>query len=424
LSDDLAPIPIDAWRADTQPFDAPKSPQERAEWARLWNEERARTRTLREHQEEPRKLFPTKENPVGETKPEGSLSLPFAPISQVLEGDAGETPWLVPGYVSLGALTLWSGWPKVGKSTLLFALMSALQEGTPFLGLPTKQSGVLLLTEERKGTLASKVERWNLNGSVHHLRRQQALGASWASIVNRATSHCHDNGLDLLVVDTFSEWARLANENEAGEVLAAIGALQEAAATGLAVQVSSHQRKSPGRFGEAVRGSNALTGAVDIIVELERSLSFRDSNMRVLRAVSRYDETPEDLVVALTEFGYEVRGDSEHAQADQDRRCVLEAILAAGSASTKDLAEVTGLANATIARHATALYEAEEICRTGAGKRNDPHVWHSEIVSPTIDSLVGETKEEPLFGVAAGEIDTEPGWLKRALDANEAQGKL
>jgi Helix-turn-helix domain len=235
----------------------------------------------------------------------------------------------------------------------------------------------------------------SLNGSVYHLRRQQAVGETWAGVVHSATAYCHEQRLGVLMVDTFSEWARIVNENEAGEVLAAIGALQQAADTGLAVQVVSHQRKSPGRFGEAVRGSNALTGAVDIIVEIERSLLFRDPNMRVLRAVSRYDETPEDLVVALTEGGFEVRGDSEHAQADEDRRRVLEAIQQAGSATTKEVAELTGLPNATVSRHAAALYEAEAIGRTGAGKRNDPHTWHSEIVSPTLDSLVGETS---LFG--------------------------
>jgi predicted transcriptional regulator len=168
-----------------------------------------------------------------------------------------------------------------------------------------------------------------------------------------------------------------------------------------------------------VRGSNALTGAVDIIVELERSLTFRDKNMRVLRAVSRYEETPEDLVIALTEDGYEVRGDSEHAQADEDRRVVHEALEAVGSASTKELAEVTGLPNATVNRHAAALAEAGAIGRSGAGKRNDPHVWHSEIVSPTLDSLVGERNEASLFEVHAAEIDTSPGFMKRALDADE-----
>jgi hypothetical protein len=387
-SGELAPIPRADWPAGFDPW--AKSPDlseaDRAEFARLWDEKAKRRRV------EPSRniLPPTKENPLGETRSEGSLTLPFAPIAEVLRSGDEETPWLVPGYVSLGSLSLWSGWPKVGKSTLLFALISALQEGTPFLGLPTKPSGVLLLTEERRGTLASKVERWSLNGSVHHLRRQQALGESWAGVIHHATAYCHDNGLEVLIVDTFSEWARIANENEAGEVLATIGPLQEAAGAGLAVQVAAHQRKSPGRFGEAVRGSNALAGAVDIIVELERSPSLRDPKMRVLKAVSRYDETPDDLVIALTDEGYEVRGDSVHAQADEDKRRIRGAIREVGSADTKELSELLGLPNATVSRRASELHEAGEIGRTGAGRKNDPYVWRSEIVSPTLDSLGGE----------------------------------
>src|SRR5215216_1496904 len=72
----------------------------------------------------------TKRNDVVETKVEGSLTLPFAPIREGLAGQDQEPPWLVRGYVAHEALTLLSGWPKVGKSTLLFALVAALQEGS------------------------------------------------------------------------------------------------------------------------------------------------------------------------------------------------------------------------------------------------------------------------------------------------------
>jgi predicted ATP-dependent serine protease len=334
----------------------------------------------------------TKKNSVVETNREGSLSLPFAPIREGLAGENDEPPWLVRGYVANSAITLWSGWPKVGKSTLLFALVSSLQEGTPFLDLPTTESGVLLLTEERKGTLISKVQRWNLNGSVHCLRRQQALEASWATVVHQATVHCHRHGLDVLVVDTFSEWARIVNENDAGEVLGAVDALQIAAGSGLAVIVASHQRKAPGRFGEAVRGSNALTGAVDIVIELERSRSSRESNVRVLRAISRFEDTPEDLVVALTDDGYEVRGDSETAKTEEESMLVLSVLDDLRSGTSEQLAEVTELHESKVRGVTNRLFEAERIGRTGTGRRNDPFVWHRDSVSTTLDSLVVETK--------------------------------
>jgi len=42
VSDDRAPIPRDSWPEDFHPFgDTPKSPQEQAEWARLWEEKQA-----------------------------------------------------------------------------------------------------------------------------------------------------------------------------------------------------------------------------------------------------------------------------------------------------------------------------------------------------------------------------------------------
>ena len=114
--------------------------------------------------------------------------------------------------------------------------------------------------------------------------------------------------------------------------------------------------------------------------------------MRVLRAVSRYEETPEDLVVALKENGYEVRGDSEHAQADEDRQRVFAAIQEAGSGSRSELSELTGLPGATVARHGNDLYEDGRIGRSGAGRKGDPHVWRAETVSAECDSLAAETK--------------------------------
>jgi predicted HTH transcriptional regulator len=90
--------------------------------------------------------------------------------------------------------------------------------------------------------------------------------------------------------------------------------------------------------------------------------------------------------------GYEFRGDSEHAQTDEDRRCVFRAIQEAGSGTRTDLSELTGLPGATVARHGNDLREDGKVDRTGSGRKGDPYVWHAETGSAKRDSLAAETK--------------------------------
>jgi hypothetical protein len=346
-------------------------------------------------------LSATKESTLAERKAEGSLTLPFGPFS--LSEEEQEPPWVWDGFIAPGSLTLLSGWPKVGKTSLIFGLLAALERGEAFLGLPTRPVGVLLLTEERKGTLAGKVQRWSLNGDIRHLRRQQAKDESWPEIVRQAVSYSYEHGLQLLAVDTLAEWAQITNENEAGEVLSAMRPLQEAAAAGLAVLVGSHGRKAPGRHGEAVRGSNAITGAVDIVIEVERSHGFQEENVRILRSVSRYDQTPGDLVVALEEDGYAVLGDAATARQNDEERRFLEELQELEKAATEELAEALDMPASTVRRIAKRLFAREEIGRTGSGKKGDAHVWHApDFLSTTPDLLVAERKQGDLFGSAEG----------------------
>ena len=93
---------------------------------------------------------------------QGLLNLPFLTLAEAIEGSA-EPEWLWEGFVAPGALTVYSGPPKVGKSTLLFALFAALKDGTPFVGQATRQAGIALLTEERSVTLAEKAAAFNVD---------------------------------------------------------------------------------------------------------------------------------------------------------------------------------------------------------------------------------------------------------------------
>jgi RecA-family ATPase len=206
-----------------------------------------------------------------------SDDLPFATLSSLLENVPPDPPWVVGGYLAPGSITLLAGRPKVGKSTLAFSLLASVARGDPFVSLATAAGGVLLLTEERQDTIAEKARALGLgpnsfpaagnpiagNESVHVLMRHEAGAADWPEVVRQAMTYCSQHKLTVLAVDTFDRWSGLRgdSENAAGAVNEALEPLQYAAAAGLAVLLLSHQRKSSGEYGEAVRGSSALTAA-------------------------------------------------------------------------------------------------------------------------------------------------------------------
>ena len=210
--------------------------------------------------------------------------------------------------------------------------------------------------------------------------RHDAGAAPWPEVVRQAMAYCTRHELSMLVVDTFDRWVGLRGdaENAAGAVNEALEPLQYAAAAGLAVVVVSHQRKSSGEFGEAVRGSSALTGGVDVVVELERPSRALElgSHARVLRAVSRFSSTPEELYVELDEHGFEPIESPEQVKADAERERLLAVLDELTEPMTAQaLGEELDLPKSTVHRHLRALHDRGLVARDGGGKKNDPYTW-------------------------------------------------
>jgi predicted ATP-dependent serine protease len=299
-----------------------------------------------------------------------------------------------PGRPAPGTLTLIAGRPKVGKSTLLFGLLDALRSGKPFLGFPTRKSRVLLLSEEREATLEEKRARWQIeNGDVHLLMRHQAHGWKWEEVVLEATRYCRAHGIGVIVIDTADKWTGLRGdaENSAGAVNEVIQPLAFIAASGLAVVIVSHQRKSGGEHGEAVRGSNAITGAVDVVLELERvSLNLENGrSTRVLRADSRYGCTEPEVVLTLGEDGYEAQGSTEAVRENEERRRIIDALTGRTEAlNAEELHQETEIAESTVRRRCQALTDDGGLLREGRGVKGDPHRW---ILSTSPLSLTAES---------------------------------
>lgn len=241
------------------------------------------------------------------------------------------TAWVVPGLVAVGGITEVDGGPKTsGKTTFLLALVAAVLDGRDFLGQPTQATGVVYLSEQTTHTLRPPLARAGLLGRDDlvivpwHANRR----LPYPEVVRQAVALCLDRGWRLLIVDTLSQWAGLSgeSENQSGAALAAMQPLQDAAGRGLAVAVARHDRKGGGAVGESARGSNAFTGAVDVVLQLARPEGAAPETQRVLSALSRFSETPARLVITLEPGGYRALGDVRAVVTNGVRDAILESL--------------------------------------------------------------------------------------------------
>ncbi len=290
----------------------------------------------------------------------------FRTLRERQERGRVETEWICRGLLARGAVTLLAGMPKAGKSTFWFGLLAALQNGEPFLGFPTRQiRGAVMLTEENESSLWPKADRFGIDPDfLSLLTRNDDIRDPWEQVVERAADECREREAELLIVDTTRWWMRFQadEENKPGPWMDAMHALTAAIDPHVTTGLTAHLRKTPGEHGTAVAGSNALTGAVDIILELDH----RSGETRRLRGTSRFEETPEDLVISLGDEGYASLGTTEEAGV-LDGCAAVSAALSDEPTTVKQIAEATGFSEQKVGRLLTKI---PGVHKTGKGVRN------------------------------------------------------
>ncbi len=168
-------------------------------------------------------------------------------------------------------------------------------------------------------------------------------------------------------------------ENNAGDALLAMQPLQQAAAEGIGVLVSQHERKSGGDVEDSGRGSSAFAGAADIVLNIRRRQGNGNPNLRVLRALSRFDETPTEITIELTAEGYRHRGSETVALEDAEE--AIMKILPCSASHPLTIEEIHKAANVkrTSAQDAiAALMKHGRIRRVGSGTRGSPFKYFAE----------------------------------------------
>jgi hypothetical protein len=215
--------------------------------------------------------------------------------------------WLWHGYLGPGKTTLLTSQWKSGKTTLVSLLLARLQQGGQLAGLPVAAAKAFVIFEESEADWRVRFQHLGIRDHVHLLCRPFTAQPSmdqWLALLETAAALYQREQIALVVIDSLAQFLPAHSENSAGALLECLTPLQRLATAGLSVFLPHHPGKGKTLAGQAARGSGALSGFVDILIEMGYYAQPDDlDRRRRLVAFSRYDETPRHLLIELAPDG-------------------------------------------------------------------------------------------------------------------------
>jgi hypothetical protein len=314
----------------------------------------------------------------------------YVPLSYPELNPASEVQWdwLWEGYLLPGAVTLLTSMWKSGKSTLLSVLLARLKSGGVLAGLPVRAGRAVVVSEEPRKVWWDRGLKLDLAGHVHWFCRPfkgKPTAQQWLDLLDQI-GRMHDcRPVDLLAIDSLANLAPLRTENDAAEMLKAVAPLQTLTTRGVSVLLSHHPKKGPILPGQAARGSGALSGYADVLVEMH-AVSRRNpkDRRRRLQAYSRYPATPLTWVIEWTADGADYLGLGPSAEPDLARSWVaLKELLesATGLLTRREIFRnwpdtAAAPSKQTLWRWLDQLVKEGRVLRHGFGSRQDPYKYH------------------------------------------------
>src|SRR5262249_22289768 len=126
----------------------------------------------------------------------------------------------------------------------------------------------------------------------------------WLALLDRLAEVHSRHCLNLVAIDPPSAFFPGPGENNADLMLEVLKPLRQLTALGLGVRLLRPRARAETAAGLAARGSGALSGFADILIEMKwHARPSEDDRRRRLLAFSRYEETPRQLVVELSADG-------------------------------------------------------------------------------------------------------------------------
>ncbi len=292
--------------------------------------------------------------------------------------------WLWHGYLAPGNVTLLTSQWKSGKTTLASVLLARLKAGGSLAGRTVAAARAVVVTEEGPAHWLRRSEKLDLAGHVCWFCQPfegRPSREQWLGLLDRLAGLRAEHGIDLVVFDPLAAFLPGRDESNAGLMLEALSPLRRLTSRGLSVLVLHHPRKGEALAGQAARGSGALSGYVDVLIEMRwyRRPTEEDRRRR-LQAWSRYDETPRELVIELNGAGTDYLtlgdfGEAEFAEVWEPLRQLLEQ--ARGKLTRREVRDAwppSGMPpdEATVWRWLERARARGLVFRMGTGRRNDP----------------------------------------------------
>jgi hypothetical protein len=216
--------------------------------------------------------------------------------------------WLWYGYLAPGKVTALISPPKSGKTTLLSHLLARTARGGQLAGLAVAPGKAIVVSEEDASDWDARCRQLAIGQNVQFLCRPfqgaRPTEAQWFALIAGLEALHRQEAVHLVVMDALAALLPGYAETCAPKMLDCLLPLQALANQGLAVWLLHHPAKGKGADGQASRGSIALPGFVDILMEMScfRRARSRDRRRRIC-AYSRYVQTQRHLIVELNADG-------------------------------------------------------------------------------------------------------------------------